>query len=171
MANNILIDTLNIQARDFGTRWKTLIRNSPQLKYYNNLTDDNLIETNSKIYPLLAKTLERGLNRAVVGDFFVILGKTLEKEAFPVSEIIYGINLAQQVVIGYMMTDLVVDNTALLNEAMKTINRVSEFFLLSCFYITKGFLEATYQKMNQTDEISEELLRKYFKDDFFFKDS
>ena len=171
MVDNILIDTLNIQSRDFAARWKALIRKSPQLKHYNSMSDEGLIEMNSQFYPILAKTLDRGLDRALVGDFFVRLGKTREKAAFPVSEVIYGLNLVQQVVINYMMTDFVIDSTVRMYQAMGLLNRVSEFFLLGCFYITKGFLEATYQEMSKNDKVSEELLKKYFKDDFFFKNN
>ena len=171
MVDGVLIDTLNIQAQDFALRWKGLIRKSPQLKHYNAMSDQELIEADSPIYPLLARTLDRGLDRATVGDFFVRLGKTREKEAFPISEVIYGMSLAQQVIIGYMMTDFVIDNTMRMYQAMGTVNRVSEFFLLGCFYLTKGFLEATYLEMNKNDKVSEELLKKYFKDDFFFKNN
>ena len=171
MVDSVLIDTLNIQARDFAVRWKALIRKSPQLKHYNTMSDEDLIDANTKYYPLLAKTLDRGLDRASVGDFFVKIGKTREKAAFPISEVIYGINLAQQVVIGYLMTDFVLDSTVRMYQAMGIVNRVSEFFLLGCFYITKGFLECTYQEMSQNDKVSEELLKKYFRDDFFFKNN
>ena len=169
MVDSVLIDTLNLQARDFAVRWKTLIKKSPHLKHYHSMSDEELIDINVKYYPLLAKTLDRGLDRASVGDFFVKIGKTREKAAFPVSEVLYGLNLSQQVVIGYLMTDFVHDSTVRMYQAMGIVNRVSEFFLLGCFYITKGFLEATYKEMSQTDKVSEELLKKYFRDDFFFK--
>jgi hypothetical protein len=117
----------------------------------------------------LARTLDRGLNRAEVGDFFVKLGKDRMKGGFPVSEVIYAVSLAEQVVIKYLMTDFVLDSTVRMYEAMGAVNRVAEFFLLGCFYITKGFLEATYTKMNTNNDLSEELLKKYFRDDFFFK--
>ena len=171
MVASVLIDTLNIQARDFATRWKALIRKAPQLKHYNLMTDEELIDANAKLYPLLAKTLDRGLDRSLVGEFFVKLGKTRHKEAFPISEVIFGVNVAQQGVLGYIMTDFITDNTVHMYQAMGIINRVAEFFLLACFYITKGFLEVTYQEMSQNDKVSEELLKKYFKDDFFFKNN
>jgi hypothetical protein len=88
---------------------------------------------------------------------------------FPMSEVIYAVSLAEQVVISYLMTDFVLDSTLRMYQAMGTVNRVAEFFLLGCFYLTKGFLEATYTEMNKNDAVSEEFLRKYFKDDFFFK--
>jgi hypothetical protein len=169
MVDSLLIDTLNLQARDFAGRWKDLVRKNPQLKHYGAMSDEELIDSDAKFYPLLAKTLDRGLDRAVVGEFFVKLGKDRLNQGFPVSEVIYATSLAEQVVISYLMTDFILDSPVRMYQAMGIVNRVAEFFLLGCFYLTKGFLEATYTKMNTTDAVSEELLRKYFKDDFFFK--
>jgi hypothetical protein len=169
MIDRVLIDTLNLQAKDFAGRWKDLIRKAPQLKHYNDMSDQALVEADVPFYPLLGRTLDRGLDRALVGDFFVKLGKDRMKAGFPVSEVIYAVNLAEQVIIGYLMTDFVLDSQVRMYQAMGAVNRVAEFFLLGCFYLTKGFLEATYTNMNKNEAVSEELLKKYFKDDFFFK--
>jgi hypothetical protein len=170
MVDRVLIDTLTLQSRDFALRWKNLIRKAPQLKHYNGMEDAALIESDAPFYPLLARTLDRGLDRAIVGDFFVKLGKSRMEAGFPISEVIYAVNLAQQVVIGYLMTDFVLDSTVRMYQAMGVVNKVAEFFLLGCFYLTKGFLESTYKGMNH-EAVSEDLLKKYFKDDFFFKDN
>lgn len=169
MVDRLLIDTLTLQAKDFALRWKGKIRKSPQLKHYNEMTDEALVETDAELYPLLARILDRGLDRAIVGDFFVRFGKDRMSGGFPISEVIYAVNLSEQVVITYLMTDFVLDSTVRMYQAMDVVNRVAEFFILGCFYLTKGFLEATYTTMNKSDAVSEEFLRKYFKDDFFFK--
>jgi hypothetical protein len=54
-------------------------------------------------------------------------------------------------------------------QSMGTLTKVAEFCLLASFYISKGFLEETYTHMSSHDNVSDELLKKYFKDDFFFK--
>ena len=171
MVDRILIDTLSLKSRDFAAKWKDKIRKSPQLKHYNSQSDDTLIELDSQIYPVLSRTLDRGLDRSLVGGFFVSVGKDRMMEGYPISEIVYAANLAEQVVIEYLMNDFVLDSTVRMYQAMGIVAKVSEFFLLGCFYVTKGFLEATYTNMNQQDAVSEELLKKYFKDDFFFKSS
>jgi hypothetical protein len=117
----------------------------------------------------LARSLDRGVDRSLVGDFFVSLGKSRMRKNFPISEVIYAVNLVQQVVIEYLMSDFELDSSLRMYEAMGVVTRVAEYFLLSCFYLTKGFLEATYIYMHQDDEVSETLLKKYFRDDFFFK--
>ena len=169
MVDRELIDTLNLKSRDFAFRWKNLIRKAPQLKHYNNMEDDVLIEGNRRIYPLLSHILDRGLDRSLLGDFFVNLGKERLKGGFPVSEVIYAINLTQTVVIEYILTEIAPDNPMRMYQSMGVITKVAEFFLLGSFYLTKGFLEETYTAMSSNDKISEELLKKYFRDDFFFK--
>jgi hypothetical protein len=168
MADRILIDTLNLKAHEFARRWRHKIQKAPQLKHYNSLTCEQL-DAQSDIYPVLARTLDRGLDRSHVGAYFVGLGKKHMKEGYPVSEIVYATSLAQQTVIEYIMNDFLIDNPMKMYQTMETISAIAEFFLLGCFYITKGFLEATYTGMSGNDAVSEELLKKYFKDDFFFK--
>jgi hypothetical protein len=169
MVEGTLIDTLNINARDLAARWKDLIHKAPQLKHYNQLEEERLIEEGARIYPLLSRILDRGLDRVTLGDFFVRLGKEKMQDNFPVSELIYVINLSQQVVVQYIMTDFVLDSTVRMYQAMGIVTKVAEFYLLGCFYLTKGFLESTYTTMKGVDAVSEEFLKKYFRDDFFFK--
>jgi hypothetical protein len=168
MIDRALIDSLNLKSRDFAVKWKELIRRSPQLKHYNSMDDEALIEADRPFYAVLARTLDRGLDRCLIGDFFVKLGKERMKEGFPVSEVIYAINLVQKVIIEHLMTDSL-DNSMRMYQAMGALTRVAEFFLLGSFYLTKGFLEETYTTMSSTDQVSEGLLKKYFRDDFFFK--
>ncbi|MDR2209847.1 MAG: hypothetical protein LBO65_00045, partial [Spirochaetaceae bacterium] len=94
MVDHVCIDTLNLNSREFAVRWKDKIRRAPQLKNYNALSDEQLIEADMPFYPLLARTLDRGLDRALVGGFFVKLGKDRMSDSFPISEVIYAVNLA-----------------------------------------------------------------------------
>ena len=169
MVDHVIIDNLNMKAEDFAVRWKNMVRKAPQLKHYNTLDDETLIKTDKALYPLLSSTLDRGLDRIALGNFFVNLGKTRMQEGFPVSEVIYGTNLTQKIVMEYTMTEFAPENPVRMYQSMGIISQVSEFFLLGCFYLTKGYLEMVYTKMNSHDKVSEELLKKYFKDDFFFK--
>jgi hypothetical protein len=156
-------------AWDFGAQWKNRIRKTPQLTHYAAIDDESLTEMGSRFFPLLARTLDRGLDRVLLGGFFVRLGKERMQNGCPMSQTIYAVNVAQMTVLDYIMTDFVLDSPVRMYQAMGVVNTVAEFFLLGCFYLTKGFLEATYTQMNRNDAVSEELLKKYFKDDFFFK--
>jgi hypothetical protein len=170
MIDRVLIDTLNLKSRDFATRWKDAIRNNPQLRHYNKMSDQELVDSDIPFYSLLARTLDRGMDRSLVGNFFVSLGKDRMKKGFPISEVIFALSLLQKIIIEYMLTEFAPDNTMRMYQSMGALTNVSEFCLLGSFYISKGFLEETYTHMSSNDKISDELLKKYFKDDFFFKD-
>ena len=169
MVDHKLIDTLTLESRNFTIKWKNMVRKAHQLKHYNTMDDEALIESNASIYPLLAKILDRGLDRSLMGSFFVTEGKKRMQEGYPVSEIIYAENLSQKIIIEYILTEFAPESPARMYQSMGIISQLSEFFLLGCFYLTKGYLEAVYTQMNNYDNLSEGLLKKYFRDDFFFK--
>ena len=169
MIDRVLIDTLTLRSRDFAIRWKDTIRRNKHLKHYNDMDDGSLIEEDVPFYPLLGRTLDRGLDRSLVGGFFVKTGKEKMKKGFPISEVIFALSLNQQAVIEYLMTEFAPENPMRMYQSMGALTRVAEFCLLASFYISKGFLEETYTSMHINGEVSEELLKKYFKDDFFFK--
>jgi len=170
MIDRLLIDTLNLRSRDLAVRWKNAIRKSPQLRHYNKMDDETLIETDILFYPLLARTLDRGIDLSKLGEFFVEEGKQRMKTGFPVSEVIFAINLFQKTVIEYLMTEFAPENPMRMYQTMGALSRVAEFCLLGSYYICKGFLEETYIHMNVHDAVSEELLKKYFRDEFLTKD-
>ena len=169
MVDHKFIDTLTLESRNFAVRWKNMVRKAQQLKHYNTLDDEALIEADAPIYPILAKIIDRGPDRSLMGNFFVTRGKIRLQDGFPISEIIYAVNLAEKVIIEYIMTEFAPESPAKMYQSMGIISQVSEFFLMGCFYITKGYLEAVYTQMNNHDKLSEGLLKKYFRDDFFFK--
>jgi len=169
MVDHVIIDTLTLESRKFTLRWKNMVRKSPQLNHYNTLEDEALIEGNIAVYPLLAKTLDRGFDRSILGNFFVTIGKNRMKDEYPISEVIYAVHLAEKVVIEYIMTEFAPESPAKMYQSMGMLSQISEFFLLGCFYLTKGYLETVYTHMNNYDKLSESLLKKYFRDDFFFK--
>ena len=169
MVDHKLLDTLTLESRIFAIRWKNMVRKAQQLKHYNTLDDEALIEVDALIYPVLSKTLDRGLDRTLLGGFFVEKGRKGMQDEYPISELIYAVNLTERVVIEYVMTEFAPESPAKMYQSMGIVSQVSEFFLLGCFYLTKGYLEAVYTQMNNYDKLSEGLLKKYFRDDFFFK--
>ena len=169
MVDHLIIDSLTLRSREFAVRWKNMVRKAQQLRHYNTLDDETLVASNVPIYQLLSKILDKGLDRSLLGGFFVDIGKKKMQEGYPVSELIYAINLTEKIIIEYIMTEFAPESPGRMYQSMGIISRVSEFFLLGCFYLTKGYLEAVYTKMNVHDQLSEDLLKKYFKDDFFFK--
>ena len=169
MVERTLIDGLNFKARLLAESWKDQIRKASQLKHYNALSDEQLIDINSEFYPNLARNLERGMDKNSVGAFFVKLGKERMKMGFPISEVLFAVNLSQKVVHDFLTAECVVDSSFELYRIVDVMTRLSEYFLLGSFYLTKGFLEETYVAMKVKDSVSEDFIKRYLRDDFFFK--
>ena len=169
MNDHVLIETFNFKAEAIAKRWKNLIRKEPQLKHYNSLSDEQLCGLNAPLYPQLARSIERGIDRKIIGSYFVRVGKERMRQGFPVSEVVFAYNLSQKTAVDFVSSEFVHDNPLALYQAFGAVEKVNEFFFLGCFYLIKGFLEQVYESMNTSHNVPEDLLKTYFKDDFFFK--
>jgi hypothetical protein len=169
MVDRALIDALKFQGDSLASRWRDQIRKSPQLKVYNDMSDEDLIKLNHPFYPQLARSLERGLDKNALGAFFVRQGKDFIKLGIPLSETVLAMNICRQVIIERLESESVLDNPLKLYQAIGTSSEIAEFFFLGCFYLTKGSLEAIYESMQSAGEATELVLKKYFNDDFYFK--
>ncbi|MDR2795670.1 MAG: hypothetical protein LBB47_03035 [Spirochaetaceae bacterium] len=169
MNDRVLIETFHFKAETLAGRWKNLIRKEPQLKHYNSFSDEQLCVLNAPLYPQLARSIERGIDRKLIGGYFVRIGKERMLKGFPVSEVVLAYSLCQKTVVDYISSEFVHDNTLALYQAFGAIGKINEFFFIGCFYMIKGFLEQMYENMNNNHNIPEDLLKTYFKDDFFFK--
>jgi len=169
MVDRAVLDAVTYRSHDMAVVWKDAIRKASQLKHYNGIDDLQLIEMNSSLHLVLARVLDRGMDRSEIGSFFVRLGKDRMRMGFPLSEILYAVNISQTTMIDFLLSELDLDTSLRLYQVIESIKRISEFYILGSFYITKGFLEETYTHLNIKESVDEDLLKRYFRDDFFFK--
>jgi hypothetical protein len=169
MIDHALLETLDFKAEKLAKRWKNLIRKESHLKHYNQFTDEQLYEINIPFYHQLARSIERGIDRKILGGYFVGVGKDRMKRGIPISEVVYSCSLIQKTVVDYITYEFLNANPLTTYQIFDMIDKVNQFFFLGCFYIIKGFLEQTYKQLNDHHNISDEILKIYFKDDFFFK--
>ena len=169
MIDRVLIDTFNIRARDFAIKWKDKLRAAPQLKHYHLMEDEAIIDTGIPIFRMFSTVLDRGLDTNRIGELFVEKGKQRLLAGFPISEVIYGLNVAQKVVIESVMTEFAPESSIRMYQSLGVLNTVSEFFLLGSMYVIKGFMEESYARMSSDEKANLEMFKKYFRDDFFFK--
>ena len=168
MIDRVLIDTLNIKSGEFAIKWKDKLRAAHQLKHYHKLEDSAIHASGIPLFKQLSVVLDRGLDNDRIGLFFMEKGKERLSGGFPVSEVVYGLNLAQKVVIEYIMTEFAPQNSIRMYQSLGALTTISEFFLLGSLYIIKGFIHETYSNMSKKDKEHLEMFRQYFRDDFFF---
>ena len=166
-----LSETLSLNSEHLARSWLKKIRKSENMKTYNEFPDEELIKMNSGVYRMLALWFQKEADKNSIGSFFVNIGKERRKQGFAVSEVSYAIFLTQRAVLEYFMNENVVDNSMALYTIMGLSGQVADFFFLGSYYMVKGYLEDTYLALQKNEDISDEKLRKYFSDDFFFKDT
>jgi hypothetical protein len=150
--------------------WIDKVRHSSILKRHNELSDEQLESMVKDVSETLIHWLGDDTDRVTLGAFFVKVGKDRLKQGFAISEVIYSLSLLQRAVIEFLDGNIL-ENSMELYRGLEITVAISEFFMLATFYFTKGFLEDAYLGMNKEARLSDEMLRRFFKDDFFFKDS
>jgi len=169
MVNN-LSETLAVNCDTLAHIWIKKVRKAENLKTYNALSDDALLKINSKVYRTLALWFQKEIDKNSIGAFFVNIGKERRKQGFAVSEVSYALFLSQRAVQEYIINENLVDTSMALYTIMGLSSQVSDFFYLGSYYMVKGYLEDTYLALQKNEDMSDEKLRTYFSDDFFFKD-
>lgn len=167
---NGISDALLTNSEAIGRAWVKLVRKSGNLKIYNSLTDDTLQKNNGKVMRMLLLWFEKEADKNRIGAFFVDIGKNRRKEGYAVSEICYALFLAQHAVLEYISTNYINDSPIALYTTMNSSVQIADFFFLASYYMTKGYLEDTFIALNRDEAMPVDTLRKYFSDDFFFKD-
>jgi hypothetical protein len=166
-----LMDVLMTKNEGVVRIWIQKVRNSPNLKKYNALGDDDLLNLNIDMYKVLGRWIDRDIDKNLVGAYFVDLGKTRRREGYPVSEVSFSMLLAQRSVLEYLTNESLVDSSMILYQILNLTKQISDFFFLGSYYMVKGYLEDTYVALNRDQALPDEILKQYFADDFFFKDS
>ncbi len=164
-----LMDVLVTKNEGIIRAWVRKVRDSPNLVSYNCLSDNELQNLNYDAYKILARWIEREIDKNALGSFFVEFGKQRRISGFPVSEVTYAMLLAQRAVIEYLTNESIVDNSMALYQILNVTKQVADFFFLASYYMMKGYLEDIYVALNRDQSMPDDVLKKYLADDFFFK--
>jgi hypothetical protein len=152
-----------------GERWLKKIRDAKNLKALNALSEPELHSIHDEILRKLARWFEKSADKNELGTFFVMVGKEYCALGIPVSELTWALSLDRKAVTEYLFEEEDLEGAHRIYALMDASDKVADFFMLGAYYLTKGYLEATFISLHHGEKMSEEVLSKYFKDDFFFK--
>jgi hypothetical protein len=165
-----VMDVLTLNNEGVARLWIQKIRNAPNLVAVGSLDDDMLSQVFKELGRNLGLWFSKEIGKDDIGAFFVGLGKSCLAKELPVSEITYTLLLAQRSTTEYISNESAFDTSMALYQALDITRQITEFFFLGSYYMLKGYLEDAYVALRNNDAVSDEILRKYFSDDFFFKD-
>jgi len=150
-------------------RWSEEVRKTEYMKTYKRFSEAELIKRNRKFFEQLVKWLEAEGSKALIGSFFVDIGKGRYKEKFPLAEIIYGVFLAKKVFWDVIVSEGFLDTMVEVYQALEALTVIYNFFDQGNLYITRGYLEEMYTEIGDDKKLSASDIRKYFHPGSFFK--
>ena len=165
-----VLDVLTLNNDGITRLWIQKIRNAPNLVAIGSLDDDVLSRVFKELGRNLGLWFSKEIDKNDIGSFFVGLGKSCLARELPVSEISFALLLAQRATVEYISNESVLDTSMALYQALDVTRQINEFFFLGSYYMLKGYLEDAYVALRNDGAVADEVLRKYFSDDFYFKD-
>lgn len=154
---------------EIGKRWIDAVRKEPRLKALAALPDEELLSIHEEVIRKLGRWFEKEADRNEIGAFFVTAGKEYCSLGVPVSELSWAFALDRKTVTDFLVGEEDLEGAHRIYSLLEAVDRVADFFLLGSYYLTRGFLEETIFRMRKGDALSDEVLKKYFKDDFFMR--
>jgi hypothetical protein len=169
MDTNNVLQRMRQSSEKLAGDWSRRVRRETVLKKYNSFGDPALLDMNRTLFRNLALWLDGEIDRNQAGSFFVDLGKVRRSEGFPVSEVAYALMLVQRTVLDFFRRENTDRSPEGLDAVLDLTGRAADFFYLGAFYMLKGHLEDTYIAFSRHEALPNDVLKKYFFDDFYFK--
>jgi hypothetical protein len=157
-------------AHEIGDRWLAKLRSSDNLKSFRVLDDAELRSVHDEVIRKLGRWFEKEADKNEIGAFFVMLGKEYCAEGISISELTMALAQDRKIVVEYLGSEEDLEGAHRIYALMEAADQVADFYMLGAYYMTKGFLEGTFVRMRRGEKLTDEVLGKYFTDDFFFKD-
>ncbi len=164
-----LEDILAGTAPEVGKRWLSKIRAARNTRALGLIKDEELLSIHEEAMRKLGRWFDQSADKNEIGGFFVMVGKEYCAMGIPVSELTFALNLDRKAVTEYLIESEELEGAHRMYALMDAVDRVADFYMLSAYYMTKGYLEETFVRMKKGEKLPDQALTKYFKDDFFFK--
>jgi hypothetical protein len=165
-----LDDILVGAAPGVGRRWLAKVRKAENVSALNAIEDAELLSVHEEIVRKLGRWFDKSADKNEIGAFFVMMGKEYCAQSIPLSELTFALNLDRKAVNEHIVEAEDLEGAHRIYALMEVADQVGDFFFLGSYYLTKGYLEATFMRMRCEQSLDDDTLNSYFPDDFFFKD-
>jgi hypothetical protein len=152
-----------------AARWISLIREAPQVKALKNFSDQDLAALHNDMGGELARWLTGSSDRNALGSFFAGIGKEYSVSGVSLSELSLALALARKATVRRLVEDGMFENSSAIYAMFDASERVADFYALGNYYMTKGFLESTIERITKETRLEKTRIEEFFCDDLFYK--
>ena len=167
MLSSKLLDLISHSSVQMAGKWRDWIRRSHHMVTYQKLSDDVLVLRSKGVIENLGRWIDRGFTMEEVGKVYVDVGRERYREGFPLCEVGLALHYTKKVVWNHIMSEGLMTNALEIYQAMDLIVQIQNFFDIAAFYITRGFQEEMYLRMNRDGGIPVEALNRFFPPESF----
>ena len=142
--------------------WLEETRKSDYMKTYRSFTDDDILNRCEAVYSHLIDWLQTGASSDEVENYFENVGMTRLKEGFPLTEVHYALYLTKKVLWDFVDWRDAITGSFETKTAKQIMTILNNYFDLGNFYITKGYFEALFEKIDESKKFSKDELKRLF---------
>jgi hypothetical protein len=150
-------------------RWITLIREAPQAKVLKSFSDDALTSLHDDLGGELSRWITGSSDRNALGSFFAQIGKEYSVRGVSLSELSLALALARKSTVRRLVEEGMFENANAIYAMFDASERVADFYALGNYYMTKGFLESTIERITLETHLEKAKIVEFFSDDLFYK--
>lgn len=168
MTFNKYISMIENDSLEIAKKWAKGMLTSKFTKTYRELPEEKLVGLGKNVYDNLARWLDRQATRIEIGNIYAEIGRHRYHEGYPLCEVLYAAHFIKRNLSEYIASEGVLPDAVNLYQTMEFMGKLSNFFDIATFYLTRGFQEALYKKAIQTKGIDEEQLKDIFPPGSFY---
>ncbi len=152
MLYNRFIRIIENHAESLTRNWIKEVKSNPGTKNYAKLSNDELHNIVYDVYKKLGHwiTKDETLLKEIC-EYFITSARKLNKEGFPLNEVVYATILARVELWKYLMAQGMITDTVELNRALDFSQRINYFFDKAIYFSTIGY---------ETSHVEEDELHK-----------
>jgi hypothetical protein len=165
-----LVAAIEKDIRHMAEKYYEDLLKSDKMENYARLDKEKVISREESVFRNMLNWLQTGRTDDNAEKFFESIGSERFNEGFPLSEINFALHIDKQVVWNYIIpkkeTDIFVDNEEFQNTAIL----LSNYFDLGSFYMTRGYMNALCDALENTGKFKREELQSIVKKGAFDED-
>lgn len=143
-------------------KWAKVVAESEYTKTYGRLTEDELARMGKRVYDNLGQWMDPKTTQNEIGKIYSDIGARRYEQGYPLCEIHYAVHYTKKVLFNYIFAEGLLPDTLQLYQTHGFIIRVTDFFDLATFYVTRGFQEALYKRITSHKELDKDKITDAF---------
>ncbi len=160
MITKQISELIRNEINSLTARWAQEIKKSEYMDHYASLDEEELFRRGEILYLNLVSWLEEGASNVEIEGYFQGIGIERIKEGFSLTEINYAIYLLKVILIDFLSENKELISSRSTSDAFEMNAILNNYFDLGIFFVTRGYSQELFSRIEQTNKFSKEELNK-----------